>query len=243
MELLFTLFYQPTANILFFFLDLFGSTSAVLGIMMLTLFMKVLLVPSSIKTVKMQIKLNGIADDLKSIRENIKDKKEQAEKTIELYRKAGINPLAPLMSILTQIPILMSIFFVVQDIGRREFNFSETIYSFITNPGAVNLEFLSLNIGENGGLMIAVTVLITQAILMHYSQKGITTEAAKKMQKPLTIAIPALVGIFSFFISGAVGIFWICNNLISILQEVLILKDMRMQGATDGASTATDHSD
>ena len=231
MEFLFTFFYQPTANVLFFFLDLFNTHSLVFGILSLTVFFKILLIHSSVKTTRTQVKLNTIADDLKKIREDIKDKKEQAEKTIELYKKIGINPLTPLASILIQAPVLMSIFFVVQDIGKNTFQFQETIYSFINNPGTVDLQFLFLNLGEKGGIYIAIIAIITQIILMIQSQKGNTTEAAKKLQKLLIIFLPILIGTFSFFIIGAVGIFWIANNLFSILQEICILQKIRMEGS------------
>ena len=229
MEILFTFFYQPTANLLLFPLTAFETGSIVFGIIVSMLIIKLALLRLSVKNTRVQIQMQTIAEELKKIRETIKDKKDQAEKTMEIYRGAGINPFTPLLLILIQIPIFISIFFVVKDIGEGTLNYSETLYSFVQSPPPIETFLFTLNLAEAGNLIIALLVGVTQAVLMWYIQKHITDQS-KKMQKMLfLIVFPIVAAVASFFFVAAVGVYWFVNNLFSILQEILVINHIRTE--------------
>ena len=102
MGILFTIFYQPIANLLFVLMDLASTGSIVIGILLLVIVVKTLLLPTSIKNSKIQQKLSEISDELKDIKENVKDKKEQMEKTLAVYKQVGVNPFSPILFLLIQ---------------------------------------------------------------------------------------------------------------------------------------------
>lgn len=110
MGFFFTIFYQPVSNVLFGVMQVFNITSLALGVLLLILITKILLLPFAIKNTQFQVRVKTITEDLKKIRENIKDRKVQAEKTLALYRKSGVNPFTPLIFLIIQIPIFISIF-------------------------------------------------------------------------------------------------------------------------------------
>ena len=229
MGFLFTLFYQPIANLLLLPLATLGVDSVVLGIIFAVLVTKIIVIQPSIKNTRMQIQMQSVAEDLKSVRKNIKDKKEQAEKTMEIYKSAGINPFSPLLLLLIQIPIFLSIFFVVKDIGDGMFSFDKTLYPFIQMAPEINLSFLSFNLAEGGNVLLALLVGGTQALLMYYVQKHIT-DKSKQVQKMLfTVALPAVAAAASLFFPSVIGMFWLINNLLSILQEILVINRVRRE--------------
>lgn len=220
MGFLFTVFYQPIANLLFFLMNTVGTNNIVLGILMLVVVIKILLLPSSIKNSVMQKKMGKISEELQNIKKTIKDKKEQAEKTIEIYKRESINPLSPLLFLLIQIPFFFSIFFITKDIGSGLFVYNEALYDFVAQPEFIDLTFLSINTAENSGIPIAILITVSQLILMHQMQKkGV---GMPKNNKILTIVMPIVVGALSLKIVATVGMYWLFNNLVSILQEIFI---------------------
>ena len=234
MDFLFTIFYQPIANLLFWLMELIQTQNIVLGILALVIVVKIALLYFSIKNTKFQIKMKTIADDLKNIRKTVKDKKEQAEKTLDLYKKAGINPFTPILLLLIQIPIFISIFFIVKNIGEGEFSYTETLYSSVQQI-VPDFQLSLINITETGGIIAAVLVGVTQFALMYYSFKNIAMATTSKTQKIIFIVIfPILAGLVSYFFVMAVAVYWFFNNIVSIIQEVLILNTIRMQEDTSG---------
>ncbi|MDE0243677.1 MAG: YidC/Oxa1 family membrane protein insertase [Candidatus Kaiserbacteria bacterium] len=232
MGFLFTVFYQPTANILFFLMELLSTNSIVVGILALVIASKLILLPSSVKNTRMQIKMRDVADELQEIKKSTDDRKEQAEKTLAVYKKNNINPLTPIASLFIQIPIFISIFFVVRDLGTGEFPFSDVFYSFVTAPESINYTFLSSSVlFVKGGILVAVLVFLTQLLITHFTTKN-TPGSGKKTQKIIFFGVmPILIAIFSFFMTATVGLYWLFNNLVTILQEVLVMNKFRQEDA------------
>ena len=226
----FTIVYQPISNIAFFAMDVFNTQNFVVGLIILIVVVKIILLPFSIKTARTQIKISSVSKELETLKKKNIDKKELAEKTMEVYRREGINPFSPFFLLLIQIPIFLGIFFFVRDIGDGVFSTTETLYSFITFDGAINLNFLTFNLSDNGNILLALLLLITQYYVIVFSQQGSKTEAgAKKLQHILKTVIPIMLSVFSLFFVSIIGFYWFMHNLLSILQELLFLKRIRKE--------------
>ena len=220
MELLYEVFYQPTANTLFFLMDVVGTNSIAIGILLMVVAAKLILIPVSVKSSHMQKKLSEISGELKNIKETVKDKKEQMEKTLGLYKKSGVNPFSPLLFLLIQIPFFITMFFVARDVGKGIFDGERALYSFVTQPEYIDFSFAFTNLTENAGIALAVGIIASQILLSHMSQKR-GVEGVKN-NKIITFFLPVVIGVLSLTIVATVGMYWFLNNIISILQEVII---------------------
>ncbi len=222
MGIFFTLFYQPVANILFFFINVFNSYLFI-GIFFTILFFKFILLKINISSIKVQDKIKSIQGELEKIRNNKKlSKEDQAHKTLALYREYKINPFSPILFLLLQIPIFLSLFFLLRDLSKGSF-LETSLYSFNTfNLSTINEYLFSFNLYEQGGFIFAVLALISQLILLKVSVKddGSQPPFLKRVMHILIIVI----GVISFFIAKAIVLFWIINNLISIVLEITLLK-------------------
>ena len=230
------MFYQPVSNALFVLMNVLGTGNIALGICALVVVVKVLLLPSSIKNTKTQRKMQGISEKLKEVKETIEDKKEQAEKTMEIYRKAGINPLSPIGLLLLQIPFFITIFFVTRDLGEMSFKYSEVLYNFVQKPEFIDFSFFFMDTTQNGGITLAVCIVVSQIVLMWLSQKKAGNQS--KNTKIILLVLPFVVGLFSLSIVATVGLYWLFNNLLSILQEIFIRGTVREDNHTQ-ADTGT----
>ncbi len=86
-----------------------------LSILLFTLFTKLILFPLSLGQIKSTEKMKKIAPLDKKIREKYKnDKQKQAEELTKLYGEYKINPLGGCLPLLIQIPIVLSMFFIVK---------------------------------------------------------------------------------------------------------------------------------
>ena len=243
MEFFFSVFYQPTANILFALIDGAHTDSLVFGILALVILVKIILLPLAVKNTRTQIKMKPILEKIREIQKNTEEKKEQTEKILNLYKKEGVNPFGQIVFLIIQIPIFITIFFVVKDIGEREFS-ADTLYSFIGHT-AVDTGFLFTDLTETGTVGIVLLVGISQFILMYYSQKNMVTASVSKAQKIIFVAVfPLLAAGATVFFVNAVGVYWFFNNIFSILQEVLILNTIRLRenrGAALRSVTGNNH--
>ena len=222
MSILFTVFYQPIANLLFALMDLVSTSSIVVGILLLVFVVKVVLLPTSIKNSKIQQKLSEISGELKDIKDNVDDKKEQMEKTLAVYKRVGVNPFSPILFLLLQIPFFISIFFITKDLGDGSFQHSDVLYSFVAQP-----EFVDFTVGfgsflldttQSGSILVAILIGVSQVLLMRQTQrKGVGDQ---KTNKILVYVLPVFIAFLSLSIAATIGIYWLFNNLVSILQEI-----------------------
>ena len=56
--------------------------------------------------------MKKLEPELKKIKDNFKDKQEQAKKTMALYKENKINPFSGFFLILLQLPIILALYFV-----------------------------------------------------------------------------------------------------------------------------------
>ena len=228
MEFLFTVFYQPTANMLFGLMDILQTQNLALGILVLVIAVKMALLPLAVKNTRSQVKLKPILEKIKEVQKNTEDKKEQTEKILALYKENGVNPFGQLFLLLIQIPIFITIFFVVKDVGEMEFS-PDALYGFIHHT-ATDTIFLLIDLTDSGTLSLVALVGISQFILMYYSQKNMIATTVSRAQKILFVAVfPILAAGASLFFVNAVAVYWFFNNILSIIQEILILNTVRVR--------------
>ncbi len=96
---------------IFNFLDSFHMNYGII-ILVLTIILKLLLLPIAYKTVLSSAKMKVLKPEIDEINEKFKNedavKKQQA--TMALYKQAGVNPMAGCIPVLLQMPILIALF-------------------------------------------------------------------------------------------------------------------------------------
>jgi len=101
----------------------------VLSIICLTLVVRAALIPLFVRQIKSQRKMLMLAPEMKRVQDKYKGKKDQysreamSRETMALYKKHGTNPLSSCIPLLIQMPIFISLFFVLSTAA----NFANTI--------------------------------------------------------------------------------------------------------------------
>src|SRR3989344_2442253 len=138
------LFFDPLYNLLIWLSAVLPGHSLGLAIIILTIIVKIILLPLYHQTTTSQKKIKALEPKLKELKEkHASNREEQARQTMALYREHAINPLTSFWLLLIQIPIVLALFWVFQD----SFNLRpELLYSFVTPPNIVNATLFGLDL-------------------------------------------------------------------------------------------------
>jgi len=84
------------------------------AIILLTLAVRVLLLPLSIKQTRSQREMQRIMPEIKAIQKKHKgDRQKINEETMRLYKEHGVNPLGGCLPLLMQFPVLIALYYVI----------------------------------------------------------------------------------------------------------------------------------
>ena len=124
-----TIIYIPLYNFFVLILNIDWIDVGIATIL-LTVLVKIILYPFSKKSVITQIKMREKEGELKAIKEKYKDKQEQAVKVMEFYKTNNINPFSSIFTLLIQIPIIYSLYYIFFQSGLPTID-TGILYSFI----------------------------------------------------------------------------------------------------------------
>ena len=117
----FSSLFEPIIHILQMILGAFYSVTSSAGlesygfpIILLTILIKIVTYPLTVKQVKSMKAMQDIQPKMKKIQEKYKNNPQMLQqKTGELFREAGVNPLAGCLPLLVQMPILMGMYYAL----------------------------------------------------------------------------------------------------------------------------------
>jgi YidC/Oxa1 family membrane protein insertase len=219
--------YKPLLNALAFLVSTIPGGDIGLAVIILTLFVKIILLPLSQRSIESQIKMNSLAPLLKKIKDSGASKEEQAKKTFELYKTYKTNPFSGCLLVLIQIPIIFALYYVF----LKELNFdNSSLYSFINIPEKINMNFLGLvDISKKGILVLAVLAGVSQFFQAYFMPKPATNTTDKgsfqdnlsrSMQTQMKYIFPFVVAFIAYSVSGAIALYWITSNTFAICQQL-----------------------
>ena len=193
-----------------------------LVILLMTIFIKLLISPLTIKSYKSTAKMQVIKPEIDKLNEkypNEKDAMKKQQATMELYQKAGISPMGGCLPMLLQMPILFAMFrFFPASIELRQQKFlwadDLSSYDSIVDFG-FNVPLLGVHLSQFA-LLMALTMFV-------YS----------KMTSGQMSNDPNMAGMkFMSVWLMPIMMFFICNNLSAALSYYYLLSNIFTMGMT-----------
>jgi YidC/Oxa1 family membrane protein insertase len=222
--------YEPLLNALAFLVSIIPGGDVGLAVILLTILVKIALLPLSHRSIESQSKMNLLAPELNKIKKSGASKEEQARLTFELYKKNNTNPFSGCLLLLIQIPIIFALYYVF----FKGINFdSGLLYSFIHVPDSISMLFLGFIDITQKSLLLAVLAGVSQFLQAYYmpapapmgGDKGSFQENfAKSMHLQMKYIFPIIVAFIAYSISGAVALYWITSNIFMVGQQLYIKK-------------------
>lgn len=126
-----------------------------LAIILLTLFIKIILLPLSLKQQKSMTKMQRIQPKLKEIQEKYKDDKDKsAQETMKLYKEYGVSPMGGCLPLLIQFPILIAFYSVIREPVEYMLGYSaDKIASMLKAVGIKNSSGAQILLAKKEGLI------------------------------------------------------------------------------------------
>ena len=231
-----TIFFDPIYNGLIFFIDTIPGGDVGLAIITLTIVVKVILLPLSLKAARTQFAMRQIEPKIKEIKEKFKkDREKLARAMMETYKEAGVNPFASIILLFVQIPIIIALYLSVFNGGGvrlPEIN-ADILYSFVEVPTVVTMMFLGfVDIGARS-LPLALLAGMTQFVHTRLSmpplaprkkdsEPNFKEDFGRSMQIQMRYGMPVIIFFVAYYISASIALYFLVSNLIAIAQEYVV---------------------
>lgn len=226
-----TFVYNPIYNALVYFVDIVPGHDVGIAVIIVTVLVRILLVPLSRKAIKAQMDMKRVAPEIEEIKKRYKEKPEEQGRAIfALYRERGVSPFAGILLLLIQLPILLGLYFVFARAGLPAVN-TEILYSFVPAPADVDMAFLGLIDMASGSLVLALLAGVSQFVYTRLSmgprgsvvaaEASFSAEMARTFDLQARYALPVMVAAIAYFIAAAAPLYWLTSNLFMIGQELL----------------------
>ena len=176
-----------------------------LSIVVLTLIIKLAFYKLSEKSFRSMAGMKKLAPRLQKIKETYKDDKQKiGKKTMELYKTEKINPAAGCLPILVQIPVFISIYWVLIEMVELR----QTPFLYLPDLSMKDPYF--------------ILPLIMGASM--WFQQRLNPPPADPIQAKIMMMLPVVFTVFFLWFPSGLVLYWVTNNILSITQQVYINK-------------------
>ncbi len=228
------------ATILGFIFDFVNSYG--FSIILFTIFIKLLLLPLTIKQTKSTKAMQDIQPKIQEIQLKYKDKPEkQSQEIMELYKEAKINPMAGCLPLLIQMPILIGLFSVLREPwvygifeSQAAYEAADTSFLFLSNltqagnmadilTGGIKVENLIMAILSGG------SSYLMQIVMMPNDPKQ------QETMKTMTYVMTIMSFVWGYTFPAGLALYWVVSNVFSIAQYYLVMNPLKAKLESNSA--------
>ncbi len=198
-------------------------------ILVLTIMLKIVLFPIAYKSYISSARMRALKPETEEIAKKFPDKKDSMKKqqaTMDLYKKAGVNPMAGCIPMLLQFPILIALFrFFPSAIELRQQSFlwatDLSSYDSILDLG-FEIPFYGDHVSLFTLLMTVSTLIYTK---MNQEMMGSTQQQMPGMKTMMYLMPIMFLGLFNNYASG-LSYYYFLANVITFAQMFFIRRSI-----------------
>ncbi len=182
------------------------------SIILLTIIIKAVFYKLSETSYKSMANMRKLTPRLQAMKDRYGDDKQRLNQAMmDMYKKEKINPLGGCLPIVVQIPVFIALYWVLlESVELRQAPF----ILWINNLSAKDPYFIL-------PLIMGVSMFV---------QQKLNPAPPDPMQAKIMMSLPFVFTIFFAFFPAGLVLYWVVNNLISILQQWYITRKIE-QGA------------
>jgi YidC/Oxa1 family membrane protein insertase len=207
----------------FNFLGKFNLSYGII-ILVLTILIKVLLLPIAYKNQKSSARMRALKPETEAINKKFPDPEDMVKRNqanMELYRKAGVSPLSGCVPVLLQMPILFAMFrFFPASIELRQqgFLWAEDLSSY---DSIATLPFAVPAYGSHVSLF-TILMAVSTVIYSVITTKQMPQQQGMPSMKLMMYLFPVMMLFFMNSLPAGLSYYYLLANLISILQMTVL---------------------
>ncbi len=183
------------------------------SIVLVTLLLKLLFFKLSAAGYRSMANMRRVQPRLLSIRDRYKDDRTRLNQAMmELYKEEKINPLGGCFPILIQIPVFISLYWVLlESVELRQADF----ILWINDLSAADPYFVL-------PLLMGITMFI---------QQKLNPAPMDPVQAKVMSVLPVVFTVFFAFFPSGLVLYWVVNNTLSIAQQWVITRNLEKESA------------
>lgn len=214
-------FVWPMAQFITYFADLFGGNYG-LAIVIVTLIIRLILLPLNVKQLKSSKAMQDIQPELKEIQKKYSSKdantqQKLQQETMALFQKNGVNPLAGCLPIFVQMPILIAIYHAIMRFGPIQ-----------------DHSFLWFELGQPDPFYILPLIAGGATFLQQKLMMAGSPASQNPQMMVMLYVMPIMITVFAFFFPAALALYWVVGNVFMVAQTIFIRKPMMNNAKTGG---------
>jgi len=203
---IFTVFSKPLFWLLSHVHNLFGNWGW--AIIFVTLMIKAAFYKLSATSYRSMAKMRAVQPKLQQLKESFGDDKQGMNKALmDLYKKEKINPLGGCLPIVVQIPVFIAFYWMLlESVEMRQAPWIFWIQDLSTKDPYFILP-----------LIMGASMLI---------QQRLNPAPLDPIQAKIMMLMPVVFTVFFAFFPSGLVLYWVTNNILSITQQWLIMRNM-----------------
>ena len=201
---------QPLYDLLYLIHSLVSNWGV--AIILLTVVVKAALYPLSAASFRSMAKMRKLQPEMVRLRERYGDDRQKfSQAMIELYQKEGANPLGGCFPILLQMPVFLALYWtLLESVELRQAPFM----LWIDDLSAKDPFFVL-------PILMGVSMYVTQML---------QPEPPDPMQARIFKLMPIMFTFFFLWFPSGLVLYWLINNLLSILQQWYVMRQIEKKG-------------
>jgi YidC/Oxa1 family membrane protein insertase len=217
-----------------------GSQSYWFAIVLLTLSVRVLLIPLTVKQVRASRAMSEMAPEIKKLQTKYKgDREKLNQEMMALYKERGANPLAGCLPLVAQAPFFFALYRVIFQptiAGEPNILRDATFFGVPLSTHWMQLAGWD-KVFSLSGIVILVLILAMSATTYISQRQLMARQAEVNPQQAMIMKVmPLMFLVFSINFPLAVIIYWVTTNLWSMGQQYMLLRDRPKVGAAGASS-------
>jgi YidC/Oxa1 family membrane protein insertase len=209
-------FFDPLKNFFRFILDWLHTTGHLpwaWAIVVLTVIVRIVIVPLTVKQIHSMQSLQAHAPEMKEIQKRYKhDKARQQQELMRFYKENNINPMASCLPMLAQAPVFLALFYVLRQFSK------EAKQGKMHDLGWLHI-FPSVadNITAHWSGYVLLVIYVGSQVASTYFMSG----SAQKSQRVMMMVRPFVI--LPFILRFPVGLllYWATTNLWTVGQGLI----------------------
>ena len=194
-------------HILLWLTNLTGNLG--LGIILFTVFIRIALLPLTIKQLQSSKKMQELQPLIQELRRKYgKDQQKFTQEMTRLYREHKANPAGGCLPLLIQLPIFLGVYQAVQRLA--------------TNPAAAGGFLWIPDLSKPDPIYLLPVLSIVLQMLVSLMAMPKIQDAQQKMMSQTMLLMPIFFGYIAFTFNAGAVLYWVMGSLLAVVQQYFV---------------------
>jgi YidC/Oxa1 family membrane protein insertase len=217
-----------------------GSIKWVLSIILLTVTLRVLMIPLFVKQIKAQRAMTALSPHIKEIQKKHKDdRQKQSEEMMKLYKEHKTNPFSSCLPVLIQSPFFYALYRILYGVSKQK------PYGFVKGDlltSAHSANFFGANLSDTfvshdatgRARIVGLIMIILMSLSQFITQRQLIVKGMPKLdtsnnmiaqqQKMMMYVFPFIFLLMGINVPIGVLVYWLTTNIWTFGQQMYVIK-------------------